>query len=61
MKDILKSDKLKKWSKIEPVFCKQCSKKEECQYGCRAASQQMGMGLEKEDPIVSIYKIKDTL
>jgi hypothetical protein len=21
----------------------------------------MGMGLEKEDPIVSIYKIKDTL
>lgn len=59
MLDILKSDKLKQWSKIEPVFCKNCSKKDICQYGCRAASQQMGYGLEKEDPIVSIYKIKN--
>ena len=57
MEDILKSDKLKKWSEIEPVFCEKCIKKEKCQYGCRAASQQMGQGLEKEDPIVSIYGV----
>lgn len=57
MSEILKSDKLKKWAEIEPVFCKKCTKKESCQYGCRAASQQMGYGLEKEDPIVSIYGI----
>lgn len=57
--DILKSDKLKKWAEIEPEFCKTCSKKEVCQYGCRAASQQMGYGLEKEDPIVSIYEFKN--
>ena len=57
MRDILKSDKLKKWAEIEPEFCKDCNKKEVCQYGCRAASQQMGQGLVKEDPIVSIYKI----
>lgn len=57
MSDILKTDKLKKWSEIEPIFCKECNKKYNCQYGCRAASQQMGFGLEKEDPIVSIYKI----
>ena len=58
MIDILKSDKLKQWAKIEPVFCKDCNKKDICQYGCRAASQQMGYGLKKEDPIVSIYKVK---
>lgn len=58
MKEILKNDKLNKWSKTEPEFCKMCNKKEECQYGCRAASQQMGFGLEKEDPIVNIYNIK---
>lgn len=58
MIDILKSEKIKQWSEIEPVFCNDCSKKNICQYGCRAASQQMGYGLEKEDPIVSIYKIK---
>ena len=58
MSDILKSDKLKKWAEIEPEFCQDCSKKEKCQYGCRAASQQMGYGLEKEDPIVSIYNAK---
>lgn len=59
MSDILKSDKLKKWAKIEPVFCESCNKKYICQYGCRAASQQMGYGLEREDPIVSIYNIKN--
>lgn len=58
MKDILKSTALKQWSKIEPDFCKECSKKDICQYGCRAASQQMGYGLEREDPIVSIYQAK---
>lgn len=59
MSDILKSDKLKQWARIEPIFCENCSKKDICQYGCRAASQQMGYGLEKEDPIVSIYKVKN--
>ncbi len=59
MSDILKSDKLKNWAKIEPAFCEDCSKKSACQYGCRAASQQMGYGLEREDPIVSIYNIKN--
>lgn len=59
MSDILKSDKLKQWAKIEPDFCKNCSKKNNCQYGCRAASQQMGYGLEIEDPIVSIYNVKN--
>lgn len=61
MKDILKSDKLKEWAKNEPDFCRKCEKKEECQYGCRAASQQMGFGLEKEDPIVSIYQVKNNM
>ena len=61
MKEIIQSDKLKKWNEIEPNFCQKCSQKEICQYGCRAASQQMGYSLEKEDPIVSIYKIDKRL
>jgi radical SAM protein with 4Fe4S-binding SPASM domain len=61
MEEILKSDKLKKWREIEPLFCKKCAKKEECQYGCRAASEQMGLGLEKEDPIVAAYAIENTI
>ncbi len=59
MIDILKSNKLKQWAEIEPAFCKNCNKKNICQYGWRAASQQKGYGLKKEDPIVSIYKIKN--
>ena len=59
MTDILKSSKLKRWAEIEPIFCSKCSKKGSCQYGCRAASQQMGFGLEKEDPIISIYQVKN--
>ncbi len=61
MSEILKSDKLIKWAQIEPEFCKNCTQKEKCQYGCRAASQQMGLGLEKEDPVVNIYGIKKYL
>lgn len=58
MKEILKSKKLQKWIDVEPKFCRECTKKEECQYGCRAASQQMKLGLETQDPIVDIYGIK---
>ena len=58
VEEILKSEKLKKWAEVEPEFCTKCDKKEKCQYGCRAASQQMGRGLIKEDPIVEIYGIE---
>lgn len=60
MKEILQSEKLLKWSQTEPEFCKNCDKKEKCQYGCRAASQQMGYDLTKEDPLVEIYKLGKT-
>lgn len=58
MSDIIDSNNLKKWSLFKPKFCKDCSSENDCQYGCRAASQQIGYTLKKEDPIVSIYKVK---
>lgn len=58
MNTILKSELLKKWSISEPKFCSGCDKKKQCQYGCRAASQQIGRGLEREDPIIEIYNVK---
>ena len=57
MTDILKSDELEEWAEIEPEFCRDCSKKEVCLYGCRAASEQMGYDLSKEDPVVEIYGV----
>lgn len=58
MKNIISSEKLNQWAQIEPEFCTDCSKKELCHYGCRAASEQMGYGLSKEDPIIDMYGIK---
>jgi len=58
MKEILMSEKLEKWTLVEPEFCKKCSAKTKCWFGCRAASQQMGSCLESEDPIVKIYGVE---
>jgi len=33
-------------------YCKECKRYEECFAGCRAASEQLGMGLEHADPIL---------
>lgn len=47
MSQILENEKLKMWAKIEPEFCSNCTEKEKCQYGCRAASQQMEYRVRK--------------
>jgi len=58
VKDILDNGKIDEWKGTEPEFCNKCIKKEVCQFGCRAASQQIGYGLTHEDPIVQIYEAK---
>ena len=52
IKDVLASNYLKDWQIITPQYCKECKRYEECFAGCRAASEQLGMGLEHADPIL---------
>lgn len=56
MGEILSSDYIDEWSKLNMPFCIQCSKLNQCRGGCRAASEQMGLTLKSEDPIVHELK-----
>lgn len=51
---MLCSDYVKGWNSIRPRYCDDCAHWAVCRGGCRAASEQMGMGLENEDPIIGI-------
>ena len=39
------------WNKV-PGYCLNCHWKDECRGGCRAASEQLGLGTNKEDPLL---------
>ena len=54
MEEILKSPYNQKWVDIIPDFCKDCEIFDKCLGGCRAASEQMNLGLEHVDPILTI-------
>lgn len=43
---------MKLWGDIRPAYCSRCSLFERCRGGCRAASEQLGMGLAAVDPLV---------
>ena len=49
--DILTSDYVKSWNDIKPDFCLECTKYNSCRGGCRAASEQMNLGLSEVDPM----------
>jgi len=51
---MLSSEYVKGWDSIRPRYCDDCAHWAVCRGGCRAASEQMGMGLENEDPIIGI-------
>lgn len=52
LSEILFSDYTEKWETEVPDFCNNCNLWQKCLGGCRAASEQMGNGLKKEDPII---------
>jgi radical SAM protein with 4Fe4S-binding SPASM domain len=51
--EIANSGAVKDWKRIKPKFCEPCPGWDACKGGCRAAGQQMGLGLEELDPWVS--------
>lgn len=50
--EILGSDYIDEWCRLDMPFCTSCSRLNQCRGGCRAASEQMGLTLKKEDPLV---------
>ncbi|MFV0467519.1 MAG: radical SAM/SPASM domain-containing protein [Dysgonomonas sp.] len=58
LKDILYSPYANSWNEIIPEFCAECNKWEVCRGGCRAASEQCGLGLIHVDPILTREKLK---
>ena len=50
------SEYVQSWSSAKPKYCRDCESWEGCLGGCRAASEQMGLGLDHEDPIVGLMK-----
>ena len=47
---------LAEWDDLDIAYCKDCTRLPQCRGGCRAASEQMGYTLKKEDPILQTIK-----
>jgi len=55
LEEILYSPYANSWNEIIPKYCADCEKWNNCRGGCRAASEQCGLGLEHVDPVLT-YK-----
>lgn len=53
IREILYSPYANSWNEIIPEYCNRCDKWDTCRGGCRAASEQCGLGLEHVDPILT--------
>lgn len=52
LSEILASAYLDQWNNLNMPFCRRCTHLSKCRGGCRAASEQMGLSLGNEDPII---------
>ena len=52
IEDMIRSDYVRTWKTTVPEFCEGCEMFAECLGGCRAASEQVGKGILKVDPVV---------
>lgn len=59
LEDILYSPYARSWNETIPEYCTDCSKWEKCRGGCRAASEQCGLGLGHVDPIMTEIEVLD--
>jgi len=51
--EILYSPYANSWNEVIPDYCSHCNKWQDCRGGCRAASEQCGLGLGHVDPIIT--------
>jgi len=54
IEEILYSPYARSWNEIIPEYCASCNSWEKCRGGCRAASEQCGLGLGHVDPIMTL-------
>lgn len=54
LESILNNDLAKKWTSVIPDFCTDCSFVSDCNGGCRGASEQLGLSIKNEDPILKL-------
>lgn len=57
IEEILYSPYANSWNELIPEYCADCEKWEKCRGGCRAASEQCGLGLGHVDPIMTSTEI----
>lgn len=53
LEDILYSPYARSWAETVPAYCTGCGMWNSCLGGCRAATEQCGLGLEAPDPLIS--------
>lgn len=56
IEEMMAGDYMASWSKDIPTFCTRCEEYHRCKGGCRAASEQMGLGNDTVDPLVLYYE-----
>lgn len=54
LSDMFQSEAAQLWNTAVPDMCSECNLYARCMAGCRAASQQLGLGLNEVDPIVRL-------
>ena len=52
LEEILVGEYARSWAATRPEVCAGCEDWERCMGGCRAACEQLGLGLEHADPLV---------
>lgn len=52
IRGLLSSERVRAWNACTPESCISCDDWDSCRGGCRAASEQLGRGLECADPIL---------
>lgn len=58
VESILTSEYVTSWKTTCPEYCLGCDRWTRCMGGCRAASEQLGYSIEKEDPVIGLLKEK---
>lgn len=53
LREIFANPYISEWENLDIAFCKKCAHLQKCKGGCRAASEQIGLTLKREDPIVN--------
>jgi radical SAM protein with 4Fe4S-binding SPASM domain len=54
IEEIMKNPYSQQWIDIVPEYCNSCKIFDKCLGGCRAASEQMDMGLDHVDPVLTL-------